>query len=144
MLKLSTKGEYGTRLMLSLARHYLSGKMVTILKDIAEEEDISFRYLEQIILPLKINRLVKSARGARGGYSLSKPPSEIKLSEILHILEGSFSLIECVEDPEYCHRIPSCVAHRVWKKASQMLNDYFESLTLHDLITCSAEKKLSL
>ena len=80
MIKLSTKGRYGTRLMLNLAQHYNGGKDAIILKSVSEEEEISIRYLEQIIIPLKIGKLVKSIRGAGGGYTLARKPGQIKLS----------------------------------------------------------------
>ncbi|MFQ6038304.1 MAG: RrF2 family transcriptional regulator [Candidatus Aminicenantales bacterium] len=144
MIKLSTKGRYGTRLMLSLARSYVKGNESVILKNVSEEEDISIRYLEQIIIPLKISKLVKSTRGAGGGYSLARRPSEIRLSEILNTLEGDFSLVECVDDPEYCDRTSECATHEVWKKASQLLGDYFQKITLQDLLRIHNRKARGL
>lgn len=141
MIKLSTKGRYGARLMINLAQHYANGDEAVILKRVSEDEEISIRYLEQIIIPLKINRLVKSIRGAGGGYTLARPPSEIKLSEILHALEGSCCLVDCVEDEDYCHRIPICATYEVWKKASNLLKNYFESLSLQDLIEIGKKKR---
>ncbi|MBD3415005.1 MAG: Rrf2 family transcriptional regulator [Candidatus Aminicenantes bacterium] len=140
MIRLSTKGRYGTRLMLNLAKHYNNGDSSIVLKNLSEEEDISIRYLEQIIIPLKLNQLVKSIRGAGGGYKLARHPSEIKLVEILKSLEGPCCLVECVQDEEYCQRIPECAAHDVWEEASMMLKKYFESITLEDLRR-RAEKK---
>jgi Rrf2 family protein len=140
MIKLSTKGRYGTRLMQNLAFHYNNGNESVILKNISDEEEISIRYLEQIIIPLKIARLVKSIRGAGGGYTLSRPPSEIKLSEILHALEGSCCLVDCVEDNDYCDRIALCATYEVWREATNMLKNYFSSLTLQDIIDISKKK----
>jgi Rrf2 family protein len=142
MIRLSTKGRYGTRLMQNLAQHYNNGEESVILKNVSDEEEISIRYLEQIIIPLKINKLVKSIRGAGGGYTLARSPSEIKLSEVLHALEGSCCLVECVEDIGFCHRLPICAAHEVWKEASNILKNYFDSLTIQDLVD-SAEKKIA-
>jgi len=143
MIKLSTKGRYGTRLMLSLARHYTNGNESVILRSVADDEEISIRYLEQIIIPLKINKLVKSIRGAGGGYTLARHPSKIKVSEILHALEGSCCLVDCVEDPDYCDRIPICASFDIWKEASDLLKNYFESITLQDLIEISNKKRKS-
>lgn len=134
MIRLSTKGRYGTRLMLNLALHHNGGQKATILKSVSDQEEISIRYLEQIIIPLKINKLVKSIRGAGGGYILARNPADIRLSEILHALEGSCCLVECVEDDEYCERIPSCATHEVWEEASLMLKNYFENISLEDLV----------
>ncbi len=134
MIRLSTKGRYGTRLMLNLALHHNGGQKATILKSVSDQEEISIRYLEQIIIPLKINKLVKSIRGAGGGYILARNPADIRLSEILHALEGSCCLVECVEDDEYCERTPSCATHEVWEEASLMLKNYFENISLEDLV----------
>ncbi len=141
MIKLSTKGRYGTRLMLSLAHHYTNGNEAVILRSVADEEEISIRYLEQIIILLKINRLVKSTRGAGGGYTLARHPSKIKVSEILQVLEGSCCLVDCVDDPNYCDRIPTCAAYDIWKEASYLLKNYFENITLQDLIEISNKKQ---
>jgi Rrf2 family protein len=130
MLKLSTKGRYGTRLMVNLARHHKEGREAIILKSVAEEEAISIRYLEQIIIPLKINKLVKSIRGAGGGYSLGRAPETIKLCDILQALEGSCSLVECVEDESVCDKVLLCGTHEIWKGATELLKNYFEGITL--------------
>jgi Rrf2 family cysteine metabolism transcriptional repressor len=134
MIRLSTKGRYGTRLMLNLALHHNGNQKATILKNVSDEEEISIRYLEQIIIPLKINKLVKSIRGAGGGYILARDPADIKLSEILHALEGTCCLVECVEDDEYCERTKNCATHEVWEEASLMLKNYFENISLADLL----------
>ena len=134
MIRLSTKGRYGTRLMLNLAQHHGNGTRAIILRDISDEEGISIRYLEQIIIPLKINRLVKSIRGAGGGYILGRDPADIKLSEILHALEGSLFLVECAEDPDYCEKIDTCPTFEIWKGATEMLKAYFDRITLKDIV----------
>ena len=142
MIKLSTKGRYGTRLMLNLARHYKENQQAVILKNVADDEAISIRYLEQIIIPLKISHLVKSIRGAGGGYTLARKPSEIKICEILHALEGSCSLVECVEDETFCDKIKTCGTYEIWKAATELLRNYFDRITLQDTLEIS-EKKLA-
>lgn len=142
MIKLSTKGRYGTRLLLNLARHYTNGHEAIILKNVSKEEDISIRYLEQIIIPLKINKLVRSIRGAGGGYTLARKPADIRLSDILHALEGTTCLVECVDDPDYCDRVASCAAYDIWREASQRLRDYFDKTTVQDLLEISKKKEL--
>ena len=134
MIRVSTKGRYGTRLMLNLAHHYNSGHKAIILKSIAAEEDISLRYLEQIIIPLKIYKLVKSIRGAGGGYTLSRKPSDISICQVLEALEGSCGLVDCVDDKDFCDRVASCAAYDIWRDASQLLKDYFKSLTLQSVL----------
>jgi len=141
MIRLSTKGRYGTRLLLNLAQRYGDGTRSVILKSISEEEEISIRYLEQIIIPLKLNKIVRSIRGAGGGYALSRPPDEIKLSEVLRILEGTCCLVECIEDENYCSRRPSCATFEVWKGATELLKNYFGNITLQDLIEIQDKKK---
>lgn len=142
MIKLSTKGRYGTRLMVNLARHYKDGPNAVILKSVADAEGISIRYLEQIIIPLKINKLVRSIRGAGGGYTLARKPSEIKICDILHSLEGSCSLVECVEDEASCDKVAVCGTHEIWKTASTMMRDYFNSISLADVLELQ-EKKIA-
>ncbi|MGB8953016.1 MAG: Rrf2 family transcriptional regulator [Candidatus Aminicenantales bacterium] len=140
MIKLSTKGRYGTRLMVNLARHYNAGNEAVILKNVSNDEGISIRYLEQIIIPLKINRLVKSIRGAGGGYCLARRPSEIKVCDILQSLEGSCSLVECAEDETFCDRIKTCGTFEIWKEATQLLKDYFEKITVQDILNITDKK----
>ncbi len=141
MIRLSTKGRYGTRLMLNLAQHHGNGTQAVILKDISDEEGISIRYLEQIIIPLKINRLVKSIRGAGGGYILGRDPADIKLSEILHALEGTCCLVECIEDPDFCEKIEVCPTFEIWKGATEILKGYFDGITLKDIVGLAEKKK---
>ena len=140
MIRVSTKGRYGTRLMLNLARHHNSGSKAVILRNVAEEEQISIRYLEQIIISLKIYKLVKSIRGAGGGYTLARKPSEITVCQILEALEGSCALVDCVEDKDFCSRLPTCAAYEIWKEASQILKDYFERVTLQYLLEICERK----
>ncbi|MDH5386323.1 MAG: Rrf2 family transcriptional regulator, partial [Candidatus Aminicenantes bacterium] len=137
-----TKGRYGTRLMLNLALHYEEGKEAVVLKNISEEEDLSIRYLEQIIIPLKLNKLVKSVRGAGGGYTLARDPSKINLCQIIEVLEGSCTLVDCVDDPDFCDRATECATHEIWKEASMLLKNYFESKTLQDLLEIAKKKKI--
>jgi len=141
MIRVSTKGRYGTRLMLNLARHYSSGNKAVILRNVAEEEQISIRYLEQIIISLKINKLVKSIRGAGGGYTLARKPAEIKICQILEALEGSCGLVDCVDDKDFCDRLPTCAAHEIWKEASQILKNYFERVTLQYMLDICEKKQ---
>ena len=140
MIKLSTKGRYGTRLMLNLARHYRDGSDAVILKSVSDEEDISIRYLEQIIIPLKIAKLVRSIRGAGGGYTLARDPATINVCDILHVLEGTCSLVECVEDREHCPRVEYCAPHDIWSEATALLKNYFEGITLNDLLARQGKK----
>lgn len=126
--------------MVNLARHYNSGRKAIILKSVAAEEEISIRYLEQIIIPLKIYKLVKSIRGAGGGYTLARKPSEITICQILEALEGSCGLVDCVDDTDFCDRVPSCAAYEIWSEASHLLKNYFQSVTLQSVLDIHERK----
>jgi len=138
-MKLSTKGRYGARAMLDLALNY--GKGPILLKGIARRQEISERYLEHLIATLKLAGLVKSVRGARGGYTLAKPPSQIRLSEIIETLEGSMALVECVDDPKVCHQTAFCVTRDIWGRMSKAMIGVLDSTTLEDLVQQQKEKE---
>jgi len=131
-MKLSTRARYGTRLMLELAIHFKKGTI--FLKDIAEKEEISEKYLSHLVISLKAGGLIFSSRGAHGGYMLAKPPSKIHLNEIVNVLEGGISLVECVENPGICSRNSQCATRDVWKKLDEKVSDLLYSITLEDLV----------
>ncbi len=137
-VRLSTKGRYGARIMLDLALHYGQGPIP--LKDIAERQQISEKYLEQIITVLKIAGLVKSIRGVHGGYILAKPPAKINLGQIIRILEGSIAPVECVDEPEICPRAEFCVTRDVWKEIKRAVDGILKSISLKDLVEREKEK----
>jgi Rrf2 family protein len=132
MLRLSTKGRYGTRVMLELALNYGEGHM--LLKDIAKKQDISVGYLEQIMPSLKAAGFINASRGAHGGYTLARPPVEITLCEIVSALEGPISLVECISSPEVCDRVESCVTHDLWGEVSEKIESTLRSKNLQDLV----------
>lgn len=132
MMRISTKGRYGARLMLELALYY--GKGPVLLKDIAKREEISEGYLEHLLPPLKAAGLVNSSRGAHGGYTLAKTPSEITLREVVQALEGPLSPAECVHTPNVCQRVRSCVTRDIWKKLGEKISQTLESVTLKDMV----------
>jgi Rrf2 family protein len=131
-MKLSTRGRYSTRLMLELAFRYNTGPV--LLKDISSSQDISLKYLGQLIIPLKVAGLIKSTRGSHGGYFLARPPEKIKLSEILKAVEGTLDIAECIKSPDICYRSKNCVARKIWEKASRQFYNVFESITLKDML----------
>ena len=131
-MKLSTRSRYGVRLMLALAVHGSSGPM--FLKDIARSQDISEKYLSQIIIPLKASGLVYTFRGAHGGYILGKPASGITLRDIIEPLEGDLGLVDCVSNSSVCGRSTDCVTRCIWSELSALITDYLASLTLEDLV----------
>ncbi len=138
-MKISTKIRYGTRAMLELALNY--GKGPVDLKEIAKKEDISLKYLEQVIVPLKAAGLLKATRGSRGGYSLAKPPSEISLSDVVKVLEGPIELVNCIKDPARCSRSLHCVSRDIWKQATEALENVFDSITFEEMAKRKKEKE---
>jgi len=137
-MKLSTRGRYGVRLMLELALHYGEGPI--LLKDIAERQGISEKYLWQLINPLKTTGLVNSLRGAHGGYVLGKAPEAISLKAILRILEGSLCLVDCVDNPALCERSLSCISRDIWGEASKNMQQTLEDTTLAAMVERQKEK----
>ena len=131
-MKLSTKIRYGARAMLELATHYGEGPIE--LREIARRQDISIKYLEQVMIPLRTAGLVKSVRGAKGGYVLAKPPSGISLDDVVNTLEGPLYLVDCVGDPKACRRSSRCVTRDVWKDVSQALHAVLKSMTLEEMV----------
>jgi Rrf2 family iron-sulfur cluster assembly transcriptional regulator len=131
-MKLSTRSRYGTRLMLDMAQHYREGPIH--LGDIAKRQDVSVKYLEQIIIPLKKAHYIESIRGSKGGHILTKPPEEITVGEIVALMEQGTSLVECVADPTVCERADICPTRLLWKEASQAMFDRLEAVTLADLM----------
>jgi Rrf2 family cysteine metabolism transcriptional repressor len=138
-MKISTKVRYGARAMLELASHY--GKGPVDLKEIAKKEDISLKYLEQVIIPLRTAGLVKAIRGSKGGYSLAKPPSEIWLNDLVEILEGPLDLIECLHNPNTCRKVQTCVTRDIWKDVQEAIYRVFHSITLEDMLNRKEEKE---
>lgn len=135
-IKISTKGIYGIIAIMDVYI-YSENKPVNI-KSIAERQDISNKYLEQIFRELKKAKLVKSKRGAYGGYILAKPAKKINVKEVLDILEGSLSPVECVEfDSESkCNLYEKCVTKILWKKILDDLNTFTKSVSLFNLKKC--------
>lgn len=138
-MKISTKIRYGARAMLELASHY--GKGPIELKEIAKKENISLKYLEQVINPLRSAGLVKAVRGAKGGYSLAKPPSEICLYNVIEILEGPLHMVECLNNSRACQKIPTCVTRDIWKEVSDTIIRIFNAITFEDLVNRKREKE---
>jgi len=118
--------------MLDLAVN--SGKGAIQIKDIAARQRISARYLEQLFFRLKRAGLLRSLRGRRGGFKLARAPSAITLSEIIGAVEGSDSLIQCIDEPKLCRQSNGCTIRNVWTEIAKGMNKVLESTTLQDLI----------
>ncbi len=138
-MRVSTKTRYGLRFMIELGTNYGQGPVY--MKDIARSQEISEKYLSQILISLKSAGLVDGFRGVNGGYILTRPPSEITAGQIVGVLEGGLSLIECVQIPGTCHRQPECVSQEVWRKLSSVISDALEDITLENLVSRQLEKR---
>ena len=137
-MKLSTKGRYGLRALLDLALH--EGEGLVLIKDIARRQEVSLPYLEHLIAPLIGAGLVKSTRGARGGVLLLKSPAEIKLSEVLELLEGSIALVDCIDNPKTCPRSEFCVTRDIWIEMKMAMSQVLDSTSLQDLVERQRQK----
>jgi len=140
-MKLSTNGRYAVRAMLDLAQHYKDG--LVLAKDVARRQGISERYLEHLLISLKTEGLIKSVRGAHGGFSLTKPPDKIKLIDIIRVSEGPLVLVECVVDARVCPRSSKCATRDVWSELQSAMTDVLSSKTLQDLIERQQAKEQS-
>jgi len=138
-LRLSTKGKYGLKAMYDLALNY--GDEPISLKSIAQRQGISEYYLEQLIAILKKAGLVRSIRGAYGGYILARDPSEITVGDVLRALEGPIGLVECVleQDAIKCFKYENCITRIVWERISDSIIQTIDSITLRDM--CNEAKK---
>ena len=138
-MKLSTRTRYAMRALIELAEN--NGKGPLQLKIIAERQDISIKYLEQLMAVLKSANLVRSVRGSKGGYILARPPAQIKLIEAFHCLEGTTATVECVENEDYCSRIADCATRKVWVQVQMAIEKVLQSITLQDLVNMSEGKR---
>lgn len=138
-MKISTRTRYGTRAMVELACHSEGGPLP--LHAIGHEQEISVKYLEQLMSILKSGNLVRSVRGAKGGYLLTKAPDKIKLSEIFFCLEGSNNTVDCVQDNPQCDRAPTCPVRPLWQQVNNAIIHTLQSVTLQDLIDKRSPRK---
>ena len=131
-MKLSTRSRYGVRMMYELALQF--GRESVIIRDIAERQDISEKYLSKLIMPLKGAKLVTSARGSHGGYILARDPSKITLREIVEVMEGGITIVECVKNSSICDRSNECPTRDIWCGLDKSISEYLESITLEEIV----------
>jgi Rrf2 family protein len=124
--------------MINLAANY--NKRNVFLKDIAREEEISEKYLSQIVIPLRRAGLISASRGVHGGYTLTRSPLEITAKEIVEVLEGDLELIECTQDRDACNRVAGCASRDLWAGLSTKITEYLKSVTLDYLLKIKQEK----
>lgn len=134
-MKFSQKSEYGVRLMVDLARHFGQGPVS--LAEVARDESLSQTFLEQVIMPLRKAGLVQSYQGVRGGYELSRPPSQIHMGEVLRVLEGSLAPMFCISelpDRDTCAFEDHCGTRLLWTRVQEGINAALDSTTLDELV----------
>lgn len=132
-MKISTKGRYALRMLLYLAEHG-SDRFIS-LKEIAEQQDISKKYLEQIVTILNKTDILQTTRGFQGGYKLAQSPSKYTVGNILRLTEGSLSPVACLDrNPILCKRNAECATLPLWQGLSKVINDYLDSITLQDIL----------
>ena len=132
-MMISTKGRYALRVMIDLAQN--DGESFVSLKDVAERQGISMKYLEMIVSLLHKGHMVKSQRGKAGGYKLVKKPAEYTIGSILKLTEGTLAPVGCLEEgAEKCDRATECITLPLWKKLDDQIDEYLESVTLEDLV----------
>ncbi len=140
-VKISTRGRYGVKALFELSRRY--GEGLISLKEIAESQDLSRRYLEQLITPLREADLVESVRGARGGYKLTRRPGQISVGDVLRILEGPLAPVDCAsqaeQEGEPCERMAHCSTRDIWIKVRESIEDVVDHISFADLLADEEE-----
>ena len=137
-MKISTKGRYALRLMIDLAQHD-AGEYIS-LKEISGRQEISVKYLEQIVILLAKAGFLRSVRGPQGGYKLAKPPQEYKVGDILRLTEGSLAPVACLEhEPNECALYGECPTIAFWQGLAKVVNNYVDGITLQDLVPSSQD-----
>lgn len=132
-MKISTKGRYGLRVLLDLAVHAEAGHP-RLLRDVAQNQDISEKYLSRLVIDLRRAGLISSVRGAGGGYKLARPPKMITVLEILEVMEGPVAVVECVNRTDSCQRYERCPPRILWSQINQKIRNVFSEYTLQDLL----------
>jgi len=128
-------------MVLDMAKHYDEGPVQ--IGDIAKRVDVSVKYLEQLIIPLKKAGYVESIRGPKGGHMLTKSPNEITIGEIVGLLEGGINLSECIENPDICDKSKDCLTRGIWEEATKAMSDKLNSITLQERGTSLNNKMTS-
>lgn len=141
-MKISTKGRYALRMLIDLAEH--EGDGFIALKDIAERQSISKKYLEQIVPILSRSGILRTNRGSQGGYALAKEPDHVTVGEILRLTEGSLSPVACLDgDPAQCPRSADCPTLPVWQGLNRVINEYLDGITLRSILDSQRERYIN-
>lgn len=131
-MKISTKGRYGLRILIDLATH--DPAKPRLVRDIAESQQISEKYISRLIIDLRRARLVRSVRGMKGGFFLARSPKEITLLDILETMEGTISIVDCVMAPEKCAHNSGCTARGIWLRLNDGIRDLMRNITFEQIL----------
>ena len=131
-MKISTKGRYGLRILIDLATH--DPAKPRLVRDIAESQQISEKYISRLIIDLRRARLVRSVRGMKGGFFLARSPKEITLLDILETMEGTISIVDCVMAPEKCAHNHGCTARGIWLRLNDGIRDLMRNITFEQIL----------
>lgn len=137
-MKLSTRGRYGLRVMIELALH--NQQRLVMMREIATEQKISRKYIHNLLTLLKAAGLVRAERGACGGFKLDRAPENIRLGDLIEVLEGGLTFSDCVANPRLCRRADRCAAREVWESLSHKMREMLNAITLADLARRQQEK----
>lgn len=131
-MKVSTKGRYGLRILLDLALHESSKPRM--IKDIAESQQISEKYISRLIIELRRAGMVKSIRGSKGGYKIARQPQHLTVLDVVEVMEGPISIVDCVSAPQSCARLDACATRDIWNKLNSDIRSCLSKITLQDII----------
>ena len=140
-MKISTKGRYGLRILIDIATH--DPNKPRMVRDIAESQQISEKYISRLIIDLRRARLVRSVRGVKGGFFLARSPKEITLLDILETMEGTISIVDCVMAPEKCPRFNGCTARGFWQRLNDGIRDQMRNITFEEILAEYTKSKAS-
>ena len=131
-MKISTKGRYGLRILLDLALH--DSETPRLIRDIAESQQISEKYISRLIIDLRRAGMVRSIRGAKGGFRIARQPEQITLLDVVEVMEGALSIVDCVRSPEKCTRNTNCATREIWNKLNSEIRAAMSRITLADIL----------
>ena len=137
-MKISTKGRYGLRILIDLARH--DNSKPRLIRDIARTQQISEKYISRLVIALRRAGLIRSVRGVNGGFHLAKLPAEITLLEILEVMEGPVAIVECVSETPKCGRHSHCGAHTIWQQLNDNLRSMMSAITLEEILNAYSDR----
>lgn len=138
IMKISTKGRYGLRILIDLALH--ESEKPRLIRDIAESQQISEKYISRLVIDLRRGRMIRSVRGVNGGFHLAKRPEGITLLDIVEVMEGPLSIVDCIACPEKCARSPHCAAKNIWGNLNEGIRSQMRKTTLADILAAYGQQ----